>query len=520
MAGVREMSFEDYLSTLRRRRWAILIPAIIGPLAGYLITLLLTPQYTSTSLVLIEQPTVPSTFVQSVAEGDLFTRLATMQEQIESRTRLQPIIERYDLYKSERRRSMEDALDEMRKAIQILPVQFSGDLTKGGGNKQQPVPGFSISFTAPTAKLAQQVCTELTSMFMEENLQQQEQRAQGTTDFLSSQLTDAKRALDEQNAKLADFKRKNLGSLPEDQNANAQVLGSLNGQLNATTEQLSHAQQEKTYIESLLSQQVAAWQSASAATVDDQDPQKLHDQLAKMKEGLTVMEGRYTADYPDVIKMKKDIAQLEGHIDDVEKAKAAKEPNSAGPTQVPIAIQQLRAQLTQDEQVIKAKTAEQDDLQKKLRAFESRMQVSPLVEQQYKELSLGQDAALKFYDSLAANRDQSQMAASLESRGQGEQFRVLDSADLPQDPSFPVWWQFALGGLAVGIGVGGGLAILAELRDKAIRDERDVTYYLGLPTLALVPFVEPRNGRKNGASGMPEPTENRTETERHEPVSA
>ncbi|HEV2178525.1 MAG TPA: Wzz/FepE/Etk N-terminal domain-containing protein [Terriglobia bacterium] len=512
MAGEREMSFEDYLGILHRRRWVVLIPAIVGPLVGYLVTLLLTPQYTSTSLVLIEQPTVPSSFVQSVSEGDLFTRLATMQEQIESRTRLQPIIERYDLYKSERRRSMEDALDQMRKDIQMLPVQFSGDMAKAGANKQQPVPGFSISFTASTAKLAQQVCTELTSMFMEENLQQREQRAQGTTDFLSSQLADAKRALDEQNAKLADFKRKNLGSLPEDQAANLQVLTSLNSQLDASTEQLSRAQQEKTYLESLLSQQVAAWQSETP--VDDQDPDKLKDQLAKMKEGLAVMEGRYTNDYPDVIKMKKDIAQLEAHIQDLEQAKSTK---ASTPAQAPVPIQQLRAQLTQDEELIKAKTAEQDDLQKKIRAYEARVQVSPLVEQQYKELSLGQDGALKFYNSLAANRDQSQMSASLESRGQGEQFRVLDSADLPQDPSFPVWWQFALGGFGVGLGAGAGLAILAEFRDKAIRDERDVTYYLDLPTLALVPSVESANGRKNDTS---KPSGSQEELQPREPMSA
>jgi capsular polysaccharide biosynthesis protein len=81
------------------------------------------------------------------------------------------------------------------------------------------------------------------------------------------------------------------------------------------------------------------------------------------------------------------------------------------------------------------------------------------------------------------------MSVDLESRGQGEHFGVLDSADLPQTPSFPVWWEFALGGLAVGLIVGVAAAAFLEMRDKAIRDERDVEFYLKLPSLALVPYI-------------------------------
>jgi capsular polysaccharide biosynthesis protein len=122
-----------------------------------------------------------------------------------------------------------------------------------------------------------------------------------------------------------------------------------------------------------------------------------------------------------------------------------------------------------------------------------------VVEQQFKQLSMGHDAALKFYNDLLASRDQSQMSVNLESRGQGEQFRVLDSPNLPQDPSFPIWWEFGLGGLGAGLVLGIALAGLFELRDKAIRDERDVEFYLELPTLALVPSV----GQENGRNGNP-----------------
>src|SRR5579863_8746273 len=186
MIGNREMSFEDYGRIVRRRLRVILIPAALGAIVGYLITLFLTPQYTSTSAILIERPTVPNNLVPTSTTDDLFTRLETMQEQIESRTRLQPLIERYDLYKSERKTSMEDAVDLMRKSVDVHQISFDNGLSKN--SRQQPVPGFSIGFTADDPRVAQQVTTELTSMFMQENLQQHANMAKGTEDFLTNQL--------------------------------------------------------------------------------------------------------------------------------------------------------------------------------------------------------------------------------------------------------------------------------------------------------------------------------------------
>lgn len=509
MIGNREMNLDDYGRILKRRLKVVLVPAAIGALVGYVVTLFLTPQYTSTSLILIERPTVPQNVVQSVTTDDLFTRLATMQEQILSRSRLQPLIERYDLYKSERKTSMEDAVDAMRKAIAVNPVQFDSSIVKNS-SKEPTVPGFSINYTAENPRLGQQVCTDLTSMFMEENLQQHEQMARGTSDFLSTQLAQAKQALDDQNAKLAEFKSKNVGALPEDQQANLQVLGTLNTQLTAVTDQLSRAQQDKAYVQSLLTQQEASWQASQSDSTPD-DLTRIQDQLAKMQQNLAALRGRYTDDYPDVVKLKSDIEGLKKQIADMKasdkttaQAQPAGQAEAGGSTPdkkiaTPKSIQELRAQLQQADILIRTKTKQQEQLQQQIKAYESRVQVTPAVEQRYKELTMGHDAALKFYNDLIASHDQSQMSVDLESRGQGEQFRVLDSPNLPQDPSFPVWWQFALGGLGGGMAIGIGIAGLLEIRDKAIRDERDVEFYLELPTLALVPSIGVENGRNGKA---------------------
>src|SRR5215469_16572383 len=193
MIGNREMSFDDYSRILRRRLRLILVPAVAGAILGFLITLFIPAAYTSTSVILDELPSLPENLLQSSPNNDLFVRLATMQARIESRTRLQPLIERYDLFKSERKRSMEDAVEAMRKVISIKPVAVGGELMKTSG-KQPPLPGFSINYTSDSARLAQQVTTDLTAMFMSEDLQQSENNAKTTAQFLTNSLADAKRA--------------------------------------------------------------------------------------------------------------------------------------------------------------------------------------------------------------------------------------------------------------------------------------------------------------------------------------
>jgi len=530
MAATRELGFEDYMKIARRRLRVILLPAIIGAALGYVVTLFLTPEYTSESLILIERPTVPENLVPAVTTDDLFTRLATMEEQIESRSRLQPLIERYDLYKSQRKASMEEAIDEMRKAIKVKEQTFQDTNTRN--NSKQPIPGFSVDFTADNPRMAQQICTELISMFMSENLHQHEQAAKGTTEFLSNQLAEAKRALDDQDAKLADFKSKNLGALPNDTQANLQVLASLNTQLVAISDQINRAQQNRAYEQTLLAEQESQWKSMAASPGSSDAMALMQDQLGKLKDQLAIDQARYTDDYPDVVKLKKDIAQLQKEIDAPSQPAAAAAPagaesgsassttaakpgpaepvHVAGPgtvptvtqapsTPTPASIQQLRATLKQDDIFINQKTREQEKLQKQVKGYEARLQVSPAVEQEYNKLSLGHDAALKFYDTLLASHDQSQMSVNMETQQLGETFTILDSPDLPQEPSFPVWWQFILGGLGAGLAIGVVTASIFELGDKSLRDEGDIEFYLGLPTLALVPSIGSENGAaRNG----------------------
>lgn len=479
MLGHRQLKIEDYKAILRRHWLWILVPAMVGPMIGYGISRLVPARYTSKTLVLVERQRVPDSFVKPVVTEDLGQRLATMQEQILSRTRLQPLIERYGLYKDDNL-AIEDKLDRMRADISVQPVQ-----SEMVSRNNRGVAGFYVTFTASDPRVAQQVCSEIASMFMSENLKQREQAAQGTTNFLTAQVEDAKRQLDEQDAKLAAFQKKYIGQLPSQENVNLQILGTLNSQLNAVTQNLNRLQQEKTYTESLLSQGIAARESQSG-----DNPETLQQQLDKLKAQLVTLQARYTSDYPDVIKTKNDIKALQDQIkagNSKEQAGSSK-PANLGPE--PEDLQRLRAQVKSLDLGIKDKMREQRHIEQQISNYQGRVQLSPVVNEQLKSLTRDYQSALDFYNNLLAKKSESEMATDLERQQEGEQFRIMDPADLPNEPSFPNRSLFALGGLAIGAALGLGLVVIRELDDKLLRTEEDVAVLLDLPTLVLLPRVE------------------------------
>jgi polysaccharide chain length determinant protein (PEP-CTERM system associated) len=443
--------------------------------------------------VLVEQQKVPDSYVKSVVTGDIGQRLGTMQEQILSRTRLQPIIEKFGLFKNDRNKvAMEDLVDRLRKAISVTPIQSL--VTTSAGE----LPGFTIAYTANDPRLAQQVCAEITSMFIEENLRLREQRAVGTTDFLKNELEQAKQKLDAQDAKLAEFKRKYMGSLPGDEQTDMNMMTGFSSQLEAVTSQLNRAQQDKTYEESLLAQQVSAWKMSQVQKAEMPHEDILKKELAVLQAQLVSMQTRYTPNHPDIMKMKEDIAALKKKIEDSEAAPPETTAHAAAqPVGIePLEIEQIRLLIHQAESIIREKTREQARLREQLGTYQARLSMSPAVEEQLKELTRDYQTALLFYNDLLAKKSQSEMATNLERRQQGDQFRVMDPPDLPERPSFPNRRLFAGGGLGMGLILGIGITLLLEFRDKTLRTENDVEQFLGLPTLAMVPLISDANGNK------------------------
>jgi polysaccharide chain length determinant protein (PEP-CTERM system associated) len=479
----RELTPADYLAMLRRRWVLIAVLALIGPPLAYGVSRFLPEKFTSQTLVLIEQPTISTKIVDPLDTTDINQRLSSMKQQILSRSRLEPIIRQFNLYPHDvSRKSMDELVASLQKAIEVTPILPMAQ------TRAEQLPGFYIAVTMDDARNAQEVCTAVTSLFIEQNLRLRQEHSQVTTEFLVQELANAKASLDEQDAKLAEFKSHHIGELPEDEPTNLNLLTGLTSQLDASTQALARAQQDKTFTESLLSQQVAAWQASQTG----RNPETLEQQLIALQAHLTILQSSYTDDYPDVIKAKNDIAVLQQKIADSEGQKIAP-GNSKGPKSSvePTQIQQLRGQVHNDDVMIGAKTKEQEQIRKQISLYQERVQSSPAVEQQYKELTRGYQTALDSYSELLKKRDDSEMASNLERKQEGEQFRVLDPANLPDKPSFPNRPLFALGGLGGGLALGLGIGFLLEMKDSSFKTERDVEFALHLPVLAMVPEIEP-----------------------------
>ena len=483
MIGHRQLTMQDYSAIFRRHKRALILLALLGPAVGYLLCFVLPKEYTSQTVILVEQPAVPTSYVTDISSGDLKQRLTTLQEQILSRSRLEAIILKFNLYAKDRAEngSMGPLVDRLRKKISVTPVKPMAE-----SNSTQ-LPGFIIKVADRDPAMAQKLCNEVASVFMNENQRVKHEEASGTTTFLTKQLEDAKAKLDDQDAKLAAFKSRYSGTLPDEQQANLNLLAGLNTQLDAATQSLNRAQQDKSFAESVLAQQLAAQAG------DNPSAQK---QLADMQSELSTLLARYTEDHPDVIRLRQNIADLKQKMVSAP-AQNSTSSGSASAADTP-EIQQLRAQVHQYDAVMKEKAAQQRDVQRQIAVYQSRLQLSPNVEEQYKQLTRDSASAADFYNDLLKKRSESSMVSDMNHQTLNAEFRILDPANLPDGPSFPVPLYFTLGGLAVGLLLGIGISVMSELRDKTLRTEEDVEFFLQLPTLAHIPSVE--NARRRAAA--------------------
>jgi polysaccharide chain length determinant protein (PEP-CTERM system associated) len=481
----QEIGAKDVVAILRRRYMLIFLLAVFGGVAGFAAARILPKRYTSKTLVLVQQPEVQP--VTPIATDNVNQRLATMQQQILSTARLEPVIRDLNLYREDvNQLPMEVLVERLRKAITITPVAPMAE------TRAQNLPGFTISVVFENPQLAQKICSMITSMFVEENIKVSQGNYADTTKFLNEQLDQSKAKLDEQEAKLAAFQRRYVGSLPEDSQTNLNLLNGQTSQLEAATQAVNRAQQDKSFAESILAQQLSAWQ----ATQSGQNPETLEQQLEALQAQLTALQSKYTDDHPDVIKAKNDIALLKQKIVESDQRKNAAAPDkSALPKGEPTQILQLRAQIHQYDQVIKERTAQQEDIKKQIAIYQARVAASPAVEQEYKLLTRDHQTVLDSYNDLMKKRDASAMSQQFDQSKQNDRFHVLDPANYPNEPSFPKMPLFAGGGLGAGLMLGLGLGLLLEMHDTSMRSEHDVEVILRLPVLAMIPVIAPKSGK-------------------------
>ncbi len=250
------------------------------------------------------------------------------------------------------------------------------------------------------------------------NLKSIQAAATGTSDVLNKGLEDAKRNLDDMDAKLADFKKQYVGQLPGDEENNLKILMGLNSQLEANTQTLNRAQQDKSYTESMLASQLAAWKSSQSST----NPQTLEKQLSDLQAQLLDLQAKYTDDHPDVIKTKADIAEVKKKLAEINKASsdATDVGTDKASAMEPPEIRQMRIQVHQYGDLIAAATRDQKRLQQEIADYQGRVSLSPAIEEQYKALTRDYDNAQKGYQDLLSKKSSADMTVKMTNQSEGE----------------------------------------------------------------------------------------------------
>ena len=484
---------QRYLGVVRRRHLHFLIPVFLGWVVVWGSSWVLAPVYRSGTLILVEQPTMPKDYVTPNVNDDLQDRLRSITQQILSRTRLLHIIDQLNLYANQRGHlTPDEKVEVMRKQIEIELVR----------DAQNRVSSFNVYYSAHDPRVAQQVTSELTNLFISENLEVRQQQSEDTTKFLESQLETARQTLSDQEEKIRVFKGQHVGELPAQVGSNLQILAGLQSQLQTEEDALNTAKQQRVYLETLVNQyrSLQGTPKTAGGSIAVGLP-AIDEELDKLKAQLADLSSHYTDRHPDVRKVKQQIADAEktrdGIIADLKAKKSAPaDPDAATANPDPSTVTdasspmvQLQGQLQSNRAEIANREHAVVDLKTKVVDYQARLNQEPVREQQLSDLTRGYEQSKANYDGLLKKKNESAMATSMELLQQGERFRIIDPPSLPVKPDFPNRLKFCGIGLGLGLALGVVVAGAFEMMDDRVYDEKELQKLLPVAVISEIPAL-------------------------------
>jgi len=466
----RSYNVNDYKEIFLRRKLYFIVPFILILTAAVLWAALAPRKYQASTLVLVTPQRVPADLVRPTVTAGILERLNSISQEIMSRTRLEQIIDELKLYRDElKNMKREEVVELMRKNIKVeLPKRSS----ENAGY-------FVINYTGEDPRIVTVVANKLSSLFIEENLKLREQQAVGTTEFLASELAATKEKLEAQGQTLADYKRKNMGSLPEQRDTNIKMLEQLQVQLQRNEESLRALEDRKL----LIRKQMADLENPPPAGVNADgtaQPQKgalsYEARRDELKKQLADLQSRYTDRHPDIVRTKRRLADLEKNKDTMSVK------NDPKYREMETAIAAISMQ-------IRRLQAEGERLQAQVGQYRGRIEGATQREQEMAAMVQEYNNTRLLYDTLIKKNEEAQQAENLERRQKGEQFRIIDPARIPEKPVQPDIPKVLLIGLLGGLGCGLGAIFVREQLDRSFRDPEDAEVTLGLKVLANIPKI-------------------------------
>jgi succinoglycan biosynthesis transport protein ExoP len=460
-----------------RAKWVIL-GCLVASLSVAYVSFRMSPKiYKSSTTILVESQKIPERYVSGVVAGTVQERLSMIQQLVLSRTMLQKAMEELNLYQDQiKEQGLESVVEIVRKQIEIKTV--------GRGS----VDAFTISFLHENPMTAMKVAAKLASQYIEENLKVREQLVEGASEFLTQELEKAKLELEEKDKKISEFKHHFMGELPGQLQTNLRTLDRLQADFTASQE----TQQKLADRISQTEQAIKEYESSGKPTFSkprSSDPFDLP--LKDLENQLAALSAEYKETYPDIVMLKERIRKMRAQPREVG-------ADDDGSVKGDPYLIELRKQQAEARREVAALKDYQARLRRQIKEVEDRVERTPTREQELQTLIRDYDNLHNNYRSLVDKNLSARIAGNLEKRQKGEQFRIIDPANLPIKPEKPDLFRFMMVGLAVGCGLGFGYAFAAEQLRPVFRRADEVEGLLHLPVIAEIPamrFAYTRTGK-------------------------
>ena len=524
MALEQTLDLGDYLSAFRRRRGMILLVAGIIFIIGLITASVWPPTYQSSSTILIEEQEIPSELIQSTVTSYAAQRIQVISQRVMARSNLMEIVEKYDLYAKERERyTTEEVLAEMREniGIDMITAEIVDPRT---GRPASATIAFTLGFKSEDPKQAQQVASELTTLYLTENLKSRTEKAAETYDFLTVEADRLKDEIELLEAQLSDFKGKNLNALPESRTLNTQSLQRSESELTNIDTQIQAVKERKIHLEGQL-QLVDPYDSgdllsptarlealrteyislASRYSLDHPDVVRIkheiqaleietgnyasqedrHAQLDLLRKELTVAEQTYTDEHPDIKGLKRQIARME---DEIKNPPPVAQKDKIIGADNPIYVS-LQTQIATADSELRSLRSRRAITLEKIEEYEERLLQTPKIEQEYRMIARDLEQASTRYQATRAKQMTAEIGQEMEKERKGEKFTLIDPAVLPEEPISPNRPAIIFLSLVLALGAGVGSAAVAESMNAAVRGAKGVAAILHTAPLAVSPYL-------------------------------
>lgn len=472
------------LDMLRRRRVIAIgvFTAVLAAAASFAVYL--PDLYRASAVVLVDRP-VAESFVRPAVAGELESRLHVIKQETLSRERLSALVNRFNLYPELRKDgAIESALDRTRDDIQ---VELNGPEQVSGRTKTV---AFRLNYAGRDRDTVADVTNAIASFYVAQNDQMRTQEAAQTTQFLKAQLDEAKKALDKQEQSIQSYNTRHVGQLPQQFELNLASLDRLNTQLRINGERQLRAIEQRGRLtdDALILESGGGGGTAAAAEAGS----GAADRLEKMKQDLKQLETQFTANHPDVKRLRDEIARVE-RAAAAEPVAAAKPPGapSVDPAELYTRLGRSRRQSIQglDAEIAKLKE-EETSLRAAIGGIEGRLESMPARQQEFSMVSRDRQSAKDLYDSLLKRYEEAQLAESMETDRRGERFRVLEAAVPPEGPSAPNRLYLLILGAFAAFGFAAAAVIVAEQFDTSFHSVDELKAFTAVPVLGTIPTID------------------------------